>query len=348
MAGRSCVYRGLKVENTIEYLSKFNKRKIAVIGDIILDKYIFGEVERISPEAPIPIVSVVKERFVPGGAANVAANISTLGGHAILLGVIGVDHSKEILEKELEKFSIDSSGIVSTEEHRTIQKIRVIGQNQQLLRIDYENHFYISKKLELKIIDNLMSLNNIDAIIISDYAKGTITETIVEKAKFFAKQKDILLLIDPKPKHQKWYRNVSLVTPNRKEAQAIVGLQIETEADYLLCGKKLMEMLQSNIILTAGSDGMYVFEFNQKPLHIPTSAKEVYDVSGAGDTVVATLSLAITSGANLKDAAILANKAAGIKVGKLGTAQVSREELEKINREEVCYERHYFGGRSRF
>jgi len=312
-----------------KYLTKFSEKNIAVIGDIILDKYIFGKVERISPEAPIPIVAVEKEKFVPGGAANVAANISTLGGKAILFGVVGTDLSGGILLKELEKFSIDSRGIVTLRNHKTIQKIRVIGQNQQLLRIDFENNSYISNSAEAEIIYNLEILQDIDAIVISDYAKGTVTEQIVNKAKEYALKNNILLLVDPKPRHKNWYKDSSLITPNKKEAQEMSGKSIETEADLLNCGKELMEKFNSRIIITAGSDGMYVFDLKKKPIHIPTSAKEVYDVSGAGDTVVAVLSLAISSGANLQDAAIIANHAAGIKVGKLGTAQVSWEELRK-------------------
>jgi D-beta-D-heptose 7-phosphate kinase/D-beta-D-heptose 1-phosphate adenosyltransferase len=311
----------------IPIINKFKNQKIAVIGDIILDKYIYGTVDRISPEAPVPIVKVTSEKYVPGGAANVGANISTLGGKVYLLGVTGNDEAGKILIEKAKSLNINTDSILIDKKKNTIKKTRVIGLNQQLLRIDFENTDYIESHFEDKFLDFLSSLKELAAIIISDYAKGTITQEMMNKLKILSKNKDIRLIIDPKPEHKSWYNNVSLITPNKKEAQEMYGTVIENIDDYFQSGKHLMEQFDSEIILTAGEKGMFVFEKNKEPVFIKTVAREVYDVSGAGDTVVASLCLALCSGAHLTDAAIIANHAAGIKVGKVGTAPVAYEEL---------------------
>lgn len=314
-------------------LNDFKDKKIAIIGDLILDKYIFGKVERISPEAPIPVVSVLKEKYVPGGAANVAANISTLGGKVFLFGITGKDESKERLFNKLSALSIDTTDIIEDSQRKTTEKIRIIGHNQQLLRIDYEDITDISKKLEVKLLDKL-SASEFDVIIISDYAKGTITFNLLNQIKTYALKNNVKIIIDPKPYHKNWYKNVFLITPNQKEAGEMLGKSILTKNDFIEAGNKLVSTYKSNIVITAGSNGIYIFEKDKKHRHIHTKAKEVYDVSGAGDTVVATLALALSANMNLLDAAELANQAAGIKVGKLGTAPVSinelRENLKKL------------------
>ena len=338
--------------NFLEILSKFSDLKIAVIGDLILDKYIYGKVERISPEAPVPIVTVQRESFVPGGAANVAANIASLGGKAFLLGIVGPDQYKDELIGKLEESKIDCRGILIDSSKHTTLKTRVIGLNQQLLRIDREDTHYIESHFESEFLTRLKEIENLSAIILSDYAKGTITKELVVELKKFCLNNSISLFIDPKPKHKDWYSNSFLVTPNKKEAQEMSGMTIESEEDFLSVGNKLVDELNSNVIITAGSEGMYVFErlTPQPPLsnkegekgldsklttqnfnftHIRTQAREVYDVSGAGDTVVATLALAVSSGASIYEAAELANYAAGIKVGKVGTSPVFLEELVK-------------------
>lgn len=323
-----------------EILSGFRNQKIVIIGDLILDKYVYGEVDRISPEAPVPVVRVIKERHVPGGAANVAANISTLTGQAYLFGIVGDDQYKNILIDRVNELNINSNGILTDPVKQTIRKTRIIGMNQQLLRIDNEDTSYIETHLEKEFLTRLTGINNLAAIIVSDYAKGTITRELLLQLISLAKDKEIPLIIDPKPKHKNWYKQAFLLTPNKKEAQEMSGILIQSEQDYIKAGEKLVEELSSNLIITAGAEGMYVFE---KPVsgasltvrngninitHIPTQAREVYDVSGAGDTVVAALTLALCSGASLLDAAKLANKAAGIKVGKIGTQPVSLEELQ--------------------
>ncbi len=330
-----------------EILEKFKEKKIAVIGDIILDKYIYGKVDRISPEAPVPIVKVIKEKYALGGAANVAANVSTLGGKAYLLGIAGNDHFKTIFINKAGEFGIDTNGVLSDPKKNMIRKTRVIGLNQQLLRIDHENTDYIETHLEDKFLQKLRDINDLSAIIVSDYAKGTITEKLIEQLKQLSRKRNILLIVDPKPKHKNWYEGSTLITPNKKETQEMSGVSIDNEDDFYKAGKYLSDKFDTNVIITAGADGMYVFEkslmdkakgirengsfsdsnHNLQFTHIPTVAKEVYDVSGAGDTVVASLALALSCNANLTDAAALANHAAGIKVGKVGTAPVHLEEF---------------------
>ena len=312
-----------------KYLDQFKSKRIAVIGDLILDKYIFGDVERISPEAPIPIINVKKESFAPGGAANVAANVSTLSGKAYLLGIVGSDSAREILLDTAHSYNINTDGIITDNDKTTIQKIRVIGQHQQLLRIDYEKTDYIDNEKNSILFKNLKNLKDISAIVISDYAKGTITQNLVEQIKQYAKQNNILLIIDPKPLHKPFYEGAFLITPNKKEAQKMSGIFIEKREDFIKAGQKLILEMNANIVLTAGELGMFVFEKGKEYIHIPTVAKDVFDVSGAGDTVVASLALALSTGTTLSEAAVIANHAAGIKVGKVGTSPVLLAELLK-------------------
>jgi len=308
-------------------ISQFEQLNIVVVGDLMLDKYIFGRVERISPEAPIPVVQVDSERYALGGAANVSANVASLSAHPYLFGVLGKDLPQTIFMNKCKKRNIDTSGIICDEAKHTIQKIRVIGQHQQLLRIDYESGNYLEEKGSQHFLAALYSLPKVDAIIVSDYAKGTISEDLLINLKDFAKSKKILLVVDPKPKHKKWYDNVNLITPNLKEAQELSNMHVDSKESLEICGRKLNELFNSDIIITTGEKGMSIFPKNGKISHIATKATEVYDVSGAGDTVVAVLTLALASGANLTQAAELANIAAGIKVRKLGTAPVSWQEL---------------------
>ncbi|MBT3209222.1 MAG: D-glycero-beta-D-manno-heptose-7-phosphate kinase [Bacteroidetes bacterium] len=314
-------------EYLIEAINKFRACNIAIIGDLMLDKYIFGKVDRISPEAPIPIIKVEEEKYVPGGAANVAANISTLGGNPFLHGILGNDTAKKILLEKTENLNINNHGIIVQDSKTTIQKIRIIAQNQQLLRIDYEDTNYIDSYTKGQFVNKLKMHKNISVILISDYAKGTITNDLMENIKTFAKENNILIIADPKPLHKAFYKDVFLITPNKKEAEEMCNMKIRDTGDVEKCGKQLMNELKCNVVITNGEKGMSVFENGQAVEHIPTKAKEVFDVSGAGDTVVSAIALALSSGISLKESAYLANLAAGIKVAKVGTAPVCKEEL---------------------
>nr|HPR18193.1 PfkB family carbohydrate kinase [Candidatus Cloacimonadota bacterium] len=240
--------------NFLEILSGFPNQKIAVIGDLILDKYLFGDVDRISPEAPVPIVKITGEKYVPGGAANVAANIATLQGQSYLFGMVGNDPNQEILKNKVAELGINIDGILIDPKKQTIRKTRVLGMNQQLLRIDYEDTNYIDPNLENEFISKLQQIENLTAIIISDYAKGTITQKLLEQIISYANRNEIALIIDPKPKHKLWYKNAFLVTPNKKEAQEMSGISIESEQDYYEAGKKLVQELSSHVIITAGAE----------------------------------------------------------------------------------------------
>lgn len=309
-----------------EIIDKFKGKSVAIIGDVMLDKYIWGEVERISPEAPVPIVSVNKENYVPGGAANVANNISAFGAKAYLVGIVGKDEAKKILENELKKNKISSSLIEDV--RPTIQKVRVIVQNQQLLRIDYEDKKYIEEHVESKIIDLIEKIKKIDVIIISDYGKGIITKNLIKYIVKFAHERKIKVVVDPKPKHTDYYKDVDVITPNTKEAMEMTKMSVSSERDIEEIGFCLYEKINSNIIITRGKDGMTLIKKDKTKYNIPTKVKEVFDVSGAGDTVVALLALCLSSGCDLYDAAYIANHAAGIVVGKIGTATTNVDELK--------------------
>ena len=316
-------------------LEQFKNKKILVVGDIMLDKYIWGEVSRISPEAPVQVVKVEKESYAPGGAANVANNVAALNGTTYMIGIVGNDNANEILISELKNRGINTDGILEDKNKPTIQKVRVIGKGQQLLRFDYEKKGYLDEGMERKILDFVVKrIQNIDAIIISDYAKGVITKNLAEKLIKLANEKKKIIIVDPKPKHKDFYKNATLITPNNHEACEMLNVEEENEESVIKVGKKILEELNAPLIITRGEKGMAVFEKNGEITNIPTKAKEVYDIIGAGDTVVATLALALASNATLKEAATLANYAAGITVGKVGTSTVAVEEIKKAMEDE--------------
>jgi len=323
---------GRTMNNLIRIVEQFKDKKILVIGDVMLDKYIWGDVSRISPEAPVQVVNVVKESYSPGGAANVANNVAALNAKSLMVGIVGNDITKDQLIQELKKKNIDVSGLINDENKGTIRKVRVFGRSQQLLRFDYEKKGYVSVETENDIFDFVSGkLDEINAIIISDYAKGAITKNLMEKIIMLCNEKNKIIVIDPKPKHKMFYKNATLISPNHKEAHEMNDFTEDspTNADIENMGKKLLKELCSNILITKGEKGMSLFEKDGKITNIPTFAKEVYDIIGAGDTSVATLTLALASGANLEEAAIIANHAAGITVGKIGTSTVSLEELKR-------------------
>jgi rfaE bifunctional protein kinase chain/domain len=315
-------------QGLIHILDNFREKKILVIGDIMLDKSILGDVTRISPEAPVQVVNAQKETYAPGGAANTANNISALGGNVYVVGVAGNDNAKDILLGELKKKKINTEGVIISDKKPTIQKIRIIGKGQQLLRVDYEDTNEIGEDTRKKIFDYIKEMiNKIDAIIISDYAKGIVTKDLFNDLMKVAGNK--IVVVDPKTRYAVNYKDVTLITPNNHEAGIMANMDINNEEDLINAGKILMQTLGSNILITKGEKGMSLFEKNSNITNIPTKAKEVYDVTGAGDTVVAVVTLALASKASMKDAAILSNYAAGIVVGKLGTATTTVSEIKK-------------------
>lgn len=317
-------------QRLLKVLEQFRNKKILVVGDIMLDKYIWGDVSRISPEAPVQVVHVQRETYSPGGASNVAANISALDGSAVMVGIVGNDESRNIILNELKKIGVNTDGILADNDKPTTQKVRIIGRSQQLLRVDYEKKEHVHQNIERSMIAFLENhIKNADAVVISDYAKGVITPELCSKLIDLSREHSKAVIVDPKPKHMNLYSNVTLITPNNNEASEMADMDDGSDEATLEIGNKLLKYLNSNVLITRGEKGMSLFEKNSKITHIPAKAREVYSLIGAGDTVVATLALALASDANLEEAAVLANIAAGIKVGKIGTASVSIEEIKR-------------------
>ncbi len=320
----------MKILNKI--FDKFKGKKILVIGDIMLDKYVWGEVSRISPEAPIQIVDVKKETYVEGGAGNAAKNISFLGGKAFLIGTIGNDNYGKILMTHLKNSRIETKGVI-IHNKKTIVKERVLAFNQQLLRIDHEDKEDIDYNTENKIFNHVKKLiRNIDAVIISDYAKGLITKNLSKEIIELCNKNNKIIIIDPRPQHTSYYKNATFVTPNHHEASTMTKIDLIDESDnnrLKLIGTRLLQELNSNILITRGKYGMSLFEKNGTITNLPTVAKEVVDVSGAGDTAIATFTLALVSGADLKEAMDIANHASGIVITKVGTATTNINEIKR-------------------
>ncbi len=294
----------------------------------MLDRYVWGRVERISPEAPVPVVEVVKESVHLGGAANVAYNLAVLKARPLLVGVVGGDEAGDRLVEELHRQEISSEGIVRDKGRSTTIKTRIIAHNQQVCRTDREDKTPLSQGT----VDQLRGayqtlLEPAKGMIISDYAKGALSAPLVVDLIQEARQAKKFLAVDPKSGDFSVYRGASIVTPNKKEAVRASGVEIVDEASFIQAGEKLLEVTASDyLLITRGEEGMTLFD-GKEPSHIPTVAREVFDVSGAGDTVIASLTLAVAAGASIRDAAILANHAAGVAVGKLGTAAATGEEI---------------------
>jgi len=309
-------------------LAGFRRAKVLVIGDLILDEFVWGKVSRISPEAPVPVVWAQRESVMPGGAANVANNIRSLGGQVAVAGVLGDDRWGRQLLDELASRRIDGRTIVTARRPTTV-KTRVIAHHQQVVRVDREDAQALSPRLIDQLVDGVMKrLSEFDALVIEDYGKGLVTRRLLEAVLPAAKAKGCRVTVDPKEEHLDLYRGVTAITPNRAEAGEAVGWVLEREADVERAGKQLIQQLSCDAaLITLGEDGMFLCERGGQQTRIPTVAKEVFDVAGAGDTVIATFTLALASGATMAQAARMANHAAGIVVGKLGVAVVTPREL---------------------
>ncbi len=315
--------------NYSKILREFRKKKILIIGDLILDRYIWGKVNRISPEAPVPIVEVTKEEFLLGGASNVANNIVALGGHSTIAGVVGNDRAGEEMMKLLEEREIQSQGVFWCSRPTTV-KTRVIAHNQQVVRFDREDKDKIEEKVSKELLKFMRSaVTAHDAVIISDYKKGVISSELIREVIKNSRPSHIFVSVDPKVGHFHLYKNVSLITPNLSEASLASGIEIVDEKSLIHAGRNLLKKLScSAVLITKGEQGMSLFEKN-KVAHIPTVTRNVYDVTGAGDTVIAAFTIAYAAGATLEEAAVIANHAAGIVVGKIGTAVATPDEILK-------------------
>lgn len=319
----------MDIQRLTELTSGFGDAKVLILGDIMLDEYMYGSVDRISPEAPVPVVDIASSKILLGGAANVAANICSLGGEALLLGTVGQDEAATKLSQLLKSRNISDDLLVTDLTRRTTIKTRIIAHSQQIVRADREDRHEVNLNVEREIIHRFLSvIDDVQAVILSDYGKGVITQSLLEKIMSVCLERDMFVAVDPKETHFNNYQKVSLITPNHHEASFAYGQRILSEKDLLEVGKGLLKRLQAkSILITRGPDGMSLFTEDSEPTHIPTFAKKVYDVTGAGDTVIAAFVVATCSGADLVESAVVANAGAGITVGEIGTATVTTELL---------------------
>lgn len=317
-----------------EIIDKFPDCRVLVIGDVVVDHFIWGNVTRISPEAPVPVVNVEREEFLLGGSANVLRNIVSLGGSGGLCGLIGRDRMGEELKRLLADIGISSSGLVEGERPTTV-KTRVVAQGQQVVRFDREQVGKLSADLLEKFQEYLEKhLDEFDAVVVSDYAKGVVDGRLMPRFhQLLADARSLRkcslpLIVDPKPVAGERFFGATVITPNHHEAEQMSGISITDDDSLLAAAGSIRSSLKcQSVLITMGEAGMALLAEDDTMVTIPTMAKEVYDVTGAGDTVAATMAMGLASGCSIRDAAVLANHAAGVVVGKVGTASVSSEEL---------------------
>ena len=317
-------------------LGRFSRQRILVVGDLMLDRYVYGVVSRISPEAPVPVVHVTHEKSMPGGASNVAWNVRSLGGGAAVSGILGRDATGRELKKLLTRGGVSVTGAMEVEGFRTTVKERVIAERQQVVRVDRENNFNLAGKMEEAFCRRLASeVRKSTGVIIEDYGKGVIRQRVVDTVLTAAKARGLPIGLDPKENHELGLGGITVATPNRKEAFAIAGVKESPAHSNPLNDKALLKVASilmkkwapALLLITLGPLGILLVTRSAPPKHVPTRAREVFDVSGAGDTVIATCVLALAAGASPFEAAELANYAAGVVVGKLGTATCTQQEI---------------------
>jgi len=316
-------------ETLSDAVRKFRNQRILVIGDVMLDRFVWGSVSRISPEAPVPVVDIKKETTCLGGAANVAANIRALGAIPIPVGVIGDDFEGRRLRHEFRLLGSPVAGLVVDRARATSVKTRIVAHHQQVCRTDREDRTPIPPALHRRIVSRFRKmLQSCAAVVVSDYAKGLITPALLKEILPMAHASGRIVCVDPKLKDLGFYRPATVITPNTLEAERASGMTISTRQDLLRAGRRILRSLRVDYLLvTRGEEGMTLFQGGSRVTHIPTVAREVFDVTGAGDTVISTLTLGLAAGLPILQAAVLANVAAGIVVGKLGTATVTPGEL---------------------
>ncbi|MBI1939748.1 MAG: D-glycero-beta-D-manno-heptose-7-phosphate kinase [Ignavibacteriales bacterium] len=329
------------ISTTLDSLKKLKKKfynkRVAVIGDMMLDCYYWGNVNRISPEAPVPVIEVDDEFSRFGGALNVAHNITTLGGIAFPVGVIGNDNEGKILRRLMKEAKINGEGIIAENKRPTTAKTRVIADKQHVVRIDKEKTHAIDSKTEQKILNALKKdIKKIDAIILEDYNKGVLTPNLISEIISIANNEKKIVTVDPKFHNFFAYQNVTVFKPNRKETEDAFGIRIKTAKDVTNAGEKLLERLKSKyVLLTLGAEGIALFEKNKSERRVPTKARKVADVSGAGDTVISTLTMALTAGADIYDATYLANFAGGLVCQEVGIVPIEIDNLFNAIMDEI-------------
>jgi D-beta-D-heptose 7-phosphate kinase/D-beta-D-heptose 1-phosphate adenosyltransferase len=321
-------------KRALEIIGNLSRSKVLVVGDIMVDHFIWGKVSRISPEAPVPVVEVQSDNFMLGGCANVLNNIFALGGKVYVTGVIGSDTMGERLLGELRKRHIDTDGILVESKRPTTLKTRIVAHSQQVVRFDRESRVPIESNSIEKIREYIKNvMDEVGAIVISDYNKGVITMPLLNDIRKVISGKGIPVCVDPKQNDFSLYQDFDIITPNHHEAGRAAGMEIMDGRDIVRIGRRLLDQFNFKaLLITRGEEGMDLFEKDGKITHtaFPAQAREVFDVTGAGDTVIGVLALCIASGASFKEAAALANYAAGIVVGKVGTATTSQDELREV------------------
>jgi len=319
-----------------QLLAAARNTRVLVLGDVMLDQFLWGNVSRISPEAPVPVVDFHRESFMPGGAANVARNLSSLRAATDLFGAVGRDPAARQLARLLREQNVGCAGLVAAARRHTSIKTRIVAHQQQVVRVDRETRGALDGALTRRLLAAVRAaLPGAAAVIVGDYGKGVVTQPLLDELKRLCRAQGVWLSLDPKPVHQLDLRGLSLITPNRKETFELAGLADDSrhanplaDASLMRAADRLMnELAPALLLITLGDQGMLLCQRGRPPFHIPTVAQEVFDVSGAGDTVIASFTLAIAAGASPVEAAILSNHAAGIVVGKVGTATVTPEEL---------------------
>jgi rfaE bifunctional protein kinase chain/domain len=328
--------KALSVQRVRQLLRNASRRKIVVLGDVMLDQFVWGQVNRISPEAPVPVVEFDRESYMPGGAANVARNLTSLGGDAAMCSIVGEDAEGLRLKKLLTDDRVDCRPLFRSKSRQTGIKTRIVAQQQQIVRLDKELRSDLTDAELRRIFRYLKSLEgDVSAIIVGDYGKGLVTQRLLEQLKTFCLERQLWLSVDPKPVHLLDLSGFSLLTPNRREAFALAGCAYENkhlnpkeDTVLLHVAETLLDRLKPrSLLITLGELGMLICEKKKTPFHIPTLAQDVFDVSGAGDTVIGAFTLAIAAGATAREAAMFSNHVAGVVVGKMGTATVSKQEL---------------------
>jgi rfaE bifunctional protein kinase chain/domain len=316
-------------DRLIEAVRRFSRKRILVIGDVMLDRFIWGAVSRISPEAPVPVVEIQSETTCLGGAANVSANVASLGAVPVPIGVIGGDLEGKRLQEEFRSLGAPLAGLVADVGRATSVKTRIIAHHQQICRTDREDRVPISAAIHEKVIQRFKAaLQKADAIIVSDYAKGLISKPLLRKILPAARASGKIVCVDPKLRDLGAYQPATVITPNSLEAERASGITISNTRELMRAGKKIIKLTRvRHLLITRGEKGMALFQGDSSVTHIPTLAREVFDVTGAGDTVISLLALGLVSRLSILEAAVLSNIAAGIVVGKLGTAAVTQEEL---------------------
>lgn len=320
-----------------QILSNAQGESIAILGDVMLDRYFWGSVHRISPEAPVPVVDVENETYHLGGAANVALNINGLDAKPLLFGVVGNDASGRILMSLAADNGLDPNGLVVDENRPTTVKTRVIGNNQQLLRLDREVRHSVHSSVVQEVLGKLAEHSDLRAIVIEDYDKGFLSDEMITSVVAIANKRRVPVFVDPKRHALMAYKGVFLYKPNRKEASEVLGRPLDTTNAVVEAGKELQRVLECpNVLITMGASGMMLFDSNNDVSSVPTKAQKVADVSGAGDTAIATLATCIAGGASVPEAAALANIAAGVVVAEPGIVSITRHQLtEAVRNEEL-------------